>query len=167
MLLFSPLKPLDTWWKRNCFYLLLPINIYFLKFREHQWEVHKHKFLFSFLFKNNNMRSKLCGFTCWLFFMMCVSLCTDIYSEHHTSSSAVLGTQAFYSIFSVFFNLWNLSPFEAQSGQWIRWYHLQILGTFFLSDLVTRSSSALACLSRMCEALDELFVFSKHFLYKI
>lgn len=148
MLLFSPLRPLDTWWKRNCFYLLSPIHVYLLKFREHQWEVHKHKFLFSF-FKNNNMRSKLCGFTCWflhemLFFMMRVSLCTDIYSEHCIPSSAVLGTHAFCFIFSVFFTLWNLSPSEAQSGQWIRWYYLQILGTFFLSDLVTRSSSTLA-----------------------
>ena len=53
---FFHLGPLDTWWEENHFYLLSPMNVYLLKCRMHQWEVHKNTSLFSFLLNNNYVR---------------------------------------------------------------------------------------------------------------
>lgn len=149
------------------FYFLSPINVYLqiLKFRGHQWEINKNKFLFYFILKNHNVRSKLCPRVLVPAGSVAVQDVSAFVPKTFMQSIACpsYGHQAYYSLPGLFL-FQKLYFFFWSTARPVNWMvssaHTHV---FCLPDLVIRPSSALAHLSRMCQALDELFVPSNTF----
>ena len=150
---FFHLGPLDTWWEENHFYLLSPVKVYLLKCRAHQWEVHKNKSLFSFLLNNNYVRlhsvPSPAGF--------CIT-CGAVGRECYWAEPCMpWATRAVYSIFSIFLNseicvfLWKHNQVSELDGINCKSCVLFLPARFGNRVFLC----APACLSRVCQDLDE------------
>ena len=149
---FFHLGPLDTWWEENHFYLFSPMNVYLLKCRVHQWEIHKNTSLFSFLLNNNYVRLNSVPSPAGFRIKSGAAGCECSCAEHCMpwATRAVCSILVFFTS-EIWVFLWKCNQVSELDGISCKSCVLFLPARFGNRVFLC----APTCLSRMCRALDE------------